>query len=99
MTVINRRTFMAEHGKLDEALTLLQGVGTGIPYTYRIYQSHYGTFDTLAFELEFASVAEMEAFWDATSAGPETVDFLSRWYALTRPGGTNEVWILVARNS
>lgn len=96
MTIIDRRTFMAEHGKLEEALAALQEAGKEVGQRYRLYQSHYGTFDTLAFEVEFESIAAMEDFWNAMNAGPQMEDFMARWYTLVRPGGLNEVWVLAA---
>ena len=98
MTIVNRRTFTAEHGKLDEALALMQTMGQGTPHPYRLYQSQYGTLDTLALEIEFVNLAEMETFWSAADTAPGTDELMPRWYALTKSGGTNEIWILTDRN-
>lgn len=98
MTIVNRRTFLAEHGKFEEALALLREMGKGTPHPYRLYHSYYGIFDTIALETEFGSVAEMETFWSAADTAPGMDEYMTRWYALTRSGGTNEVWILTDRN-
>jgi hypothetical protein len=97
MTVINRRTFMAEQGKLEGALAILREGTKGSQYKYRIYSSYYGTFDTLALEIEFESVAQMEAAWAEINARPEMADLMAKWYTATQAGGANEVWMLEAQ--
>jgi hypothetical protein len=47
MTVINRRTFLAEHGKFQEAIDILREAAKGIQYKYRIYSSHFALWDLL----------------------------------------------------
>ncbi len=93
MIVVNRRTSIAKSGYLNEAIALLKSVSSNI-YTQRIYRPRYAPFDTIAFEIEFASVAEMDRAWDEWAASPEAATFMSRWIEITEPGGTNEIWTL-----
>lgn len=98
MTVINRRTFLTEHGKFQEAIDILREGAKGIQYKYRICSSHYGTFDSLVLEMEFESIAQMEAAWTEINARTEMANIMSKWYIATQPGGTNEVWMLEAES-
>jgi len=93
MTVVNRRTFIAKRGCLSEALALLKPTSES-KFPYRIYRPHYAPFDTIAFEVEFSSVAEMDSAWADWAASPEAATFMSRWVEITESGGTNEVWML-----
>jgi hypothetical protein len=97
MTIINRRTFVAERGKFQEAIDLLRGATKGARHKYRICSSYYGAFDAIALEVEFESLAQMEEAWAEVNAQPEMAEFLNKWYAATQPGGSNEVWILEAQ--
>lgn len=93
MIVVNRRTFIAKQGCFNEAISLLKSFSRA-DLTYRFYRPRYAPFSTIAFEVEFASVAEMDRVWDEWSASPEAATFMSRWVEITEPGGTNEVWTL-----
>ena len=90
MTLVNRRTVIAKHGHVDEAVKLLKGG----EIVSRVYRSHYGTFDAVALEVEFDSVDAMERGWAEWGATAEAEQFMKRWVEITEPGGTNEVWIL-----
>jgi hypothetical protein len=91
MTYVNRRTFIVNRGCMDEAVTMLRQASSDT--NSRIYRAHYGPFDTIAFEVEFANMAEMEQGWAAWSAKPEGATFMQRWLEITKSGGQNEVWI------
>jgi hypothetical protein len=93
MIVVNRRTFIAKRGHLSEVISLLKA-GDQKRFPYRVYRPHYAPFDTVAFEVEFTSVAEMDSAWDEWAASPEAATFNSRWVEITETGGTNEVWTL-----
>jgi hypothetical protein len=53
--------------------------------------------DSLALEMEFESIAQMEEAWAEVNARPEMANIMSKWYATTQAGGTNEVWMLEAQ--
>jgi len=93
MKIVNRRTFIAKRGHVDEAVTLLKGEEGG-DIVSRVYRSHYGTFDAVALEVEFESVAAMEQGWAEWFASPVGEQVMKRWLEITEPGGSNEVWIL-----
>ena len=93
MKIVNRRTFIAKRGHVDEAVALLKGEEGG-DIVSRVYRSHYGPFDTVALEVEIGSVEAMERGWAEWGATPEAEQFMKRWIEITEPGGTNEVWIL-----
>jgi len=93
MTIVNRRTFVAKRGHIDEAVKLLKGEEGG-EIVSRVYRSHYGTFDAVALEVEFESVAAMEQGWADWYASPLGEQVMKRWLEITEPGGSNEVWIL-----
>ena len=90
MRIVNRRTVIAKHGHADEAVKLLKGG----EIVSRVYRSHYGTFDAVALEVEFESVAAMEQGWADWYASPLGEQVMKRWLEITEPGGSNEVWIL-----
>lgn len=98
MTIINRRTFTAERGKLQEAIELLREAAKGSRYPYRICSSYYGAFDDIALEVEFESIAQMEEAWAEINAQLEMAELMTQWYAATKSGGANEVWILEAQS-
>ena len=97
MAIINRRTFSAERGKLQEAIDLLRQAAKGARYSYRICSSYYGVFDAITLEVEFESIAQMEEAWAEINAGPGMAEFMSKWQVAAKSGGTNEVWVLEAR--
>ena len=92
MKVVNRRSYIPKRGHADELISMLNAHGSDYPM--RIYRSHYGQLNLVVSEHEFASIAEMEQAWSNWFAADHTKDFLQRWYSITKPGGTNEVWIL-----
>jgi hypothetical protein len=92
MTIVNRRTFIAKPGHLDEVVKMLKGDEGNL--VQRVYRSHYGTFNVAVLEVEFNSVAEMEDLWTGWFQSDAAQKFHQRWNEITEPGGTNEVWIL-----
>ena len=93
MRIVNRRTFVAKRGHIDEAVKLLKGEEGG-DIVSRVYRCHYGTIDAVALEVEFESVAAMEQGWADWYASPLGEQVMKRWLEITEPGGSNEVWIL-----
>jgi hypothetical protein len=93
--LVNRRTFVAKRGCLDEVVQLLKAAGekTNLPHRYRLYVSNLGPFDTLALEIEVENLAEYERVWTAIGEriAPEVWE---KWSALTETGGANEIWTL-----
>lgn len=92
---MNRRTFTAARGKQDVVVDLLKGAAKSTGVCYRIYRSYYGRFDEVVVELEFDSVAQLEAMWAKFQGQPGADDFFAKWNAIT-VGGQNEVWTLEA---
>ncbi len=92
MTIVNRRTFVAKRGHLDEVIAILNAEKTDL--VKRLYRSHYGAVNLAVMELEFASVAEMEERWEQWHQSEHAQSFTPRWREITESGGTNEVWIL-----
>jgi hypothetical protein len=54
-----------------------------------------GTYDTVALEAEFESLAELEQWQSEFLAAPENAGFIENLDELTERGGTAEVWTLV----
>jgi len=94
--LVNRRTFIAKRGCLDEVVQLLKAAGEKIdlPNRYRLCVSNIGPFDTLALEIEVENLAEYERVW--TLIGERTApEVWEKWFALTETGGANEIWTLM----
>jgi hypothetical protein len=92
--IVNRRTFVAKRGHLQEAVALLKQEADkmGMGDSGRIYVPEIAPFDFIATEMEFKDWDAYHKFWGEWSPGEA---FWTRWYALTENGGTNEVWRLV----
>jgi hypothetical protein len=92
---VNRRTYIAQKGKLEEAANFekefIQRMGPA--HAHRVYVSEVGPFDTLAEELEFETLAEYERFI-AEVMSKATAEDLAKWDSLTLTGGINEIWQL-----
>ena len=102
--LVNRRTFIVKKPYFEEALTLLveyrqlaQLVDSNA--VMRVYASEVGPFDTIACELEIASLGAFEralaAFQEHPSVVARLPDWFTRWQAITEPGGMNEFWRVV----
>lgn len=97
--IVNRRTFRVKRGRAKEAARLLareiaaeKGRG-GHSGATRICTSDIGQFDQVAFEWEYASLAEYETGWAEWATRPTTAAFLETWYDITL-GGSSEIWDL-----
>ncbi len=97
MTIINRRTFIADRGKVQAVIDLLRTAAQDAHYPYRVCSSYYGAFDAVVLEVEFDSIAAMEEAWAEVNARPGMAEFMDKWYAVTCTGGSNEVWLLEGR--
>jgi len=63
MTIVNRRTFVAGRGHMDEVIDMLKAPRDNAENDriVRIYRPHYAPFDVVAMEFEFENMAAMEA--------------------------------------
>ena len=102
--LVNRRTFIVRKPHHDEALTLLAEYRDLLKHvdstaTMRVYASEIGHFDTIACELEVASLSAFERalaeFQEHPSVIPRLPSWYERWQEITETGGTNEFWRLV----
>ncbi|HJZ48078.1 MAG TPA: hypothetical protein VKE41_12960 [Roseiflexaceae bacterium] len=102
--LVNRRTFIVTKPYFEEALALLveyrqlaQLVDPNA--VMRVYASEIGPFDTIACELEIASLGAFEqalaAFQEHPTVAARLPDWFARWQAITEPGGMNEFWRLI----
>ena len=90
---VNRRTFHPKRGKTDEVLAFCKKAAKGMPHAARVYESDLGTFDIVAVEAEFESLAEYERVWKALAEATTPAEW-EQWLSLTENGGTNEIWQL-----
>jgi len=65
------------------------------PPKWRVYTSNIGRENTIAMEFEFENLAEMEKYWAAWVAKPETAEYDKKWNELVETGIGNEIWNLV----
>lgn len=96
MKVVNRRTFIAAKGCYEDAVVILRQGAQNSPFPTRVYRCQYGPFDTVALEVEFDSITQMADAWQGWESTPETAELLKKWFEVTEPGGSNEVWLLEA---
>ena len=95
MVVVNRRTFNVKRGRMDEAVAAVKAESERFSsYTgpLRIYTAETGPADTLAVEWEYGSLEEYHRLWNEWGSTPGTAAYMEKWYELTEPGGTNELW-------
>ncbi|MBN1935050.1 MAG: hypothetical protein JW934_10315 [Anaerolineae bacterium] len=92
--IVNRRTFVAKRGCLQEAAEMLnqEAEKMGLKSSFRLYVPEVAPFDVIAVEIEFENWEQYHKTWAEWSPGDA---FWSKWYACTESGGVNEVWSLV----
>ena len=102
--LVNRRTFIVKKPYFEEALTLLVEYRQLVQLmdanaVMRVYASEVGPFDTIACELEIASLGAFERAFAEFQEHPTVVErfpeWFKRWQEITDPGGANEFWRLV----
>jgi len=98
--LVNRRTFAAKKGRMDDAVAVLKEAAELInrslsDATCRICRSDIGPFDTLAIEVEYESLAEYHRLATEYFASPEMASLLDKWNEVAETGGTNDIWTLV----
>ena len=96
MMLMNRRTFIAKRGCLQEAAALLKKEVAKVNSLkgVHIYVSNIGPFDTIATEFEVKDLVEYQEVlkeWGEVA----TPEFWEKWYSLTETGGSNEIWTVV----
>jgi hypothetical protein len=80
---------------MQELVELVKEMRKQAGFKGRLYQSHLGTRDQIAFEYEFEDYAAYDKFWTDWYALPDTPAFLEKSNAMTIAGGTNELWWLI----
>jgi hypothetical protein len=95
--IVNRRTFRIKNGKAQKVAEMMKSENERLkwPVTHRIYTANIAPFNLVIGEWEFEDLAAYEKFWTDWFALPETEAFMKKWNALTRSGGTNEIWNLI----
>ncbi len=69
------------------------------PHAWRVYTHGIGPRDTVVMEMEFETLAEFEPLFNSHltgSFGPQDTPEIKWWAEVGVPGGTDEVWYLVA---
>jgi hypothetical protein len=92
--IVRRSIHPLKPGKGQEAVDLIKE--TLSSYPIRIYTSQIGpTFGTLAIEMEFESLADLEKATAEFNASAEGAAFFEKWYEVTkRTTGHAEIWTL-----
>ena len=93
--IVNRYTITVKQGRMGEAVELIKEMRKQGGYHGRLYQSHLGTRDQIAYEFEFEDYAAYDKFFTEWYAQPDTPAFLEKWNDMTKAGGTNELWWLI----
>ena len=94
--IVNRLTITVKQGRMQEFVELLKERRKQGEYNnVRLYQSHLGTRDQIAYEIEFEDYAAYDKFFTEWYALPDTPAFLEKWNVMTKAGGTNELWWLI----
>jgi hypothetical protein len=91
----HRLTFRVKTGHMDEALEMIKGEIAKGGAPSRVYQSYISPGNVIIQDLEFESLAELQAFWAEWFSKPETAEFVQKWDQLVESTVTNEVWQIV----
>ena len=93
--IVNRLTVTVKQGRMEEFAELLKERRKQGGYNVRLYQSHLGTRDQIAYEFEFEDYAAYDKFFTEWYALPDTPAILEKSNDMTNAGGTNELWWLI----
>jgi len=93
--IVNRLRVTVKQGRMQELVELLKEMRKQAGLNVRLYQSHLGTRDQIAYEFEFEDYAAYDKFFTEWYALPDTPAFLEKWNDMTKAGGTNELWWLI----
>ena len=92
---VQRITKNVTQGCMEEVIEFLKEHRKKHGFTYRLYQSNFGTADQIAFEMEFEDLTAYEKFWADWFATPDMPAFGKRFIELVKAGGKNELWNLI----
>jgi LPS sulfotransferase NodH len=94
--IVNRRTFIVKRGCQQKIVELIREATPKFPHSHprRLYTPSIAPFDVIAIETEFEDLAGYEKYWTAWGEWSGVAEFMEKWFELTEPGGTNEVWTL-----
>jgi hypothetical protein len=95
--ILHRVEFTTKRGCVQDALALLKTASNrpgSLHVRQRICTRCIGRFDTIILEIEFSSLADLEVSWAAWFASPEGAEFNKKWFELTEPGATDQVWTI-----
>ena len=93
--IVNRLRVTVKQGRMEELVELIKEWRKQGGYNVRLYQSHLGTRDQIAYEFEFEDYAAYDKFWTEWYALPDTPAYLEKSNDMTNAGGTNELWWLI----
>ena len=89
--IVQRMTFKAKPGRLNEMIELFKVERERIGGTGRILSYLYGPRDVMVNVLAFETEQERQKFWDEWRVQPEAVKFLEKFDELRESGGTSEL--------
>lgn len=90
--IVQRITVQIKNGKNLEAMELVKEGRSLFPLLKRVYTSRYGALNSMAFESEAESSAEIDKMWETTFATEEWATWSAKWNAVVVHGGANELW-------
>jgi len=95
--IVERITWLAKVGCHAEVIKILKEMNQqlGVSCTERFYSCQFGADDeSVAIELEFASMEERHACWNEWFQHPEAHESTARMRELIRSGGVHQIWRL-----
>jgi hypothetical protein len=93
--IVARNEFAIKPGLTEQALALIKEQAAGFDRPVRIYVDLAGPTFTVAWEMEFESMAEQERFSAEWQATPEFAAAFEKWCGFLRGSGSREFWLLV----
>ena len=95
--IVHRATIKVKVGCMDKIveLTKAEFARSGDAHKWRLYTFKLGSYDILAYEVEFEDLAELDKFWTTWYATPEAAEYFKKIVGLREAGGGEEVWNLV----
>jgi hypothetical protein len=93
---INRRTFKIKPGRQEEAVQALKDVvahAGDLARPTRVQTAMFGPFDVIVLDIEFDTMSQYDAYWQAGFEHPAVIKFFESWDSvLNAGGGINEIW-------
>ncbi|MFN2203957.1 MAG: hypothetical protein ACK2UO_22360 [Caldilineaceae bacterium] len=92
--IVDRRTFIAKPGKVEELVEVLKSGAEHMASRppFRVYSAMVGTGSGVVLELEFDDLNHYERWWEEWSAAPESAAVLERFDSLRAPEWKSELW-------